>query len=186
MDDRRVALDTDFINRITDFQEGDPANFFCRLFQALDQEPVVHPYVAQFELMHNSIAQRLMSNGSLTVIQYSEFLPENDDIALRHYRQTFEDLYPKTSKMLALPKGLDIWSRHAKMSMGETHTILMAVTLGIPLFYSNDGGAKRGASYYRAGLLKVYNAEEVASLLNSSEQITGKERRFLSHYRSKG
>ena len=85
-----------------------------------------------------------------------------------------------------LPLGLkdDIFGRQAGRSFGEIHSILMAVELGIPLFYSNDTGTKTAVNRYHTGRLIVQNAEEVSELLKEADQsqVTGAERRFIRHF----
>lgn len=78
----------------------------------------------------------------------------------------------------------DIFASHAGRSFGEIHSVLMAAELGIPLFYSNDSGARTAAGRYKVGCLIVQNAEEVAELLKNAgtSVVTGDERRFISHY----
>lgn len=69
-------MDTDFIEGITSYQKSDAADLFRRVFRVLDMRPVVHPYIAQNELIHDPVAQNLITNGDLEVIPYHAFLPE--------------------------------------------------------------------------------------------------------------
>lgn len=191
--ERRVVLDTDFIEGITSYRKGDAADLFRRVFRVLDKQPVVHPYVADNELIHDRVAQGLITSGELTVIPYHAFLPE-DEVRQALYRNSFKDMHqiivgehiPRRGgcRMVPLAPDEDIFTGHAKRSFGEIHSILMAAELGIPLFYSNDSGARTAAGRYRAGRLIVQNAEEVAELLKEAggSVVTGEERRFIAHY----
>ncbi len=190
MDELRVVLDTDFINRITSYEDGDPQGLFCRIFHTLGKKPVVHQYVAEHELMHNSVAKALMQSGFLDVIPYSAFL--KDKLAWKRYDRTFRDIHAQL-RGFRIDKGKsvftelrpedDITARHAQMSFGEIHSILMAVELGIPLFYSNDADAKVVASRYPRGRLKVLNLEAVSEQLDvDSSEVTTKERKYLWKY----
>lgn len=192
MAEQQVVLDTDFINGITSYQAGDGSDLFCRVFRTLNKCPVVHPYVAENELMHNSIAQELIANGILSVIPYDSFLPLNGANRIL-YINSFHDIHkiileeyvPRRDKpeMVPLTKNEDIFARCAGRSFGEIHSILMAAELGIPLFYSNDSGAKTAVSRFAAGRLIVQNATEVAKLLKTEgSEITGKERRFIKNF----
>lgn len=193
VEERRVVLDTDFIGGITSYEAGDGAGLFCRVFRTLDKCPVIHPYVAEYELSSNAIAQSLISSGELIVIPYADFLP-SDGFKQILYRKTFQDLHtiireahiPRRGCPEMLPLGLkdDIFGRQAGRSFGEIHSILMAVELGIPLFYSNDTGTKTAVNRYHTGRLIVQNAEEVSELLKEADQsqVTGAERRFIRHF----
>lgn len=192
VEEQRVVLDADFIGGITDYKSGDGADLFRRVFCTLGKCPVVHPYVAEHELINNRVAQSLIKNGDIVVIPYTDFLAENG-AKNTLYRKSFHDLHtiirethiPRrgNAEMVPLKWGDNIFARHAGRSFGEIHSILMAVELGIPLFYSNDSGAKTAAGRYRAGQLIVKNAEEVAELLKENgTKITGDERRFIGHF----
>lgn len=181
MEDSRVILDTDFIEGITSYRSGDAADLFCRVFQALDKKPVIHEFIASNELMHNPIAQSLISEGTIGCITAQEVLqswPATLPEAELLYQFSFEDLY-QIIQHKELDQGIDIFASHAGMSFGEIHSILLAVTLKIPLFYSNDGGSKDAASYYARGSLTVQNAEEIAGVLRDKENISSIERRFI-------
>ena len=174
LDRDRVVLDTDFIKGITSYQDGSGADLFRRVFKALGLIPVVHPYVAEFELMFNHVAQELIAEGTLIVIPYTVFLP-NDDYKKDLYVHNFRDIHEiiRAENVLhrygsAIPEISstdNIFSRHGKSSFGEVHSMLMAAELGIPFFYSNDRDARTAANRYSRGRLVVKNAEEVAELL---------------------
>lgn len=195
VEERRVVLDADFIMEIGRYQSGDSVELFRRMFCVMDKIPVIHPYVADNELDQNAFAKKLIEQGDLTVIAYGEFLPadpEEEEI----YRQNFEDMYTmirdrQASRgqgiMLPLDPGEDIFKRHARRSFGEIHSILMATELGIPLFYSNDGGAKTVARHFTKGSLIVENTEEVVKkiLETDNSALNRRQRRFLENYRNR-
>lgn len=184
MSESRVVLDADFINLITDIQDSNPADLFRRIFAALGKTPVVHPYVAQHELYSNKVAQTLIANGDLSVIQKDLFLPAGDTLMETLYEKNFYDIYNVITKD-PLPCLGDIWQHRARNNYGEIHSVLMAAELGLPLFYSNDGGAKQAATYFATGRLDVVNAAELADNLTDFTTITGKERRYLRKYRER-
>lgn len=184
MSESRVVLDADFINLITDIRDSDPADLFKRIFAALAKTPVVHPYVAQHELHSNKVAQALITSGDLLVIEKDSFLPPGDTFMQAHYKLNSYDIYNVITKD-PLPFLGDIWQNRAGNNFGEIHSVLMAADLGLPLFYSNDGGAKQAATYYASGLLDVVNAAELADNLTEVATITGKERRYLKKYKER-
>ena len=179
MSANQVVVDTDFINGITAYRDGDPADLFRRVFTELGKKPVVHAFVAERELMHNSIAQTLLEEGYIDSISLTSLcLPEGMD-GEKLYLENFEAIYERIEKQ-KFPEGIkDIFGRHAGKSFGEIHSILLATELKIPVLYSNDGGAKRAAKFYARGRLAVLNAEEVSEQLTESKAITAKERKFI-------
>ena len=178
MEDNRVALDTDFINVITEYRACDPATLFCDIFEALGKTPVVHPFVAECELMHNAVARGLLENGVIQKISYEEFLPNEDAEMKTFYTTMFRELNTKITGC-SLSEKINIFASNAGHSFGEVHTVLMAVELGIPLFYSNDRGAKAAAVAYAEGKLIVKNIKEVVEQLQDTDKIKGKEKRYL-------
>lgn len=180
--EQRIVLDTDFINLITKYRDGDAENLFCRIFHALDKIPVIHPYVAENELMHNKLAQKIISDGNLIRIPYTDFLPKSTPLEIL-YKNQFSDLY-KIISGEKLPNNINIFKRHAGMSFGEIHSILMATEIGIPLLFSNDKGAKLAADRYKSDCLIVQNAREVAELLQNYTVISSKERKYLKNYQT--
>lgn len=175
----QVVLDTDFINGITAYRDGDAADLFRRVFQELKQTPVVHSFVAERELVHNKVAQLLLQEGYITAIPLDAMdVPEGTD-GKDLYRKTFEAMYERITGDVFPDDIEDIFGRHAQMSFGEIHSVLLATELGIPLLYSNDGDAKDAARYYAKGRLRVVNAEELGELLKGTEGISGKERKFI-------
>lgn len=192
----QVVLDADFIQAIIGYEEGDGEDLFRRVFRALGKSPVVHPFVAQHEFEVHSrkeipiIFQSLIQHGDLTVIPYSSFLPPQHKILEQHYRKRFRDMYEFFRETYVTKKGeyklppldpqIDIFWRRAGRSFGEIHSMLMTEDLGIPKFYSNDGGAKQVATYYAEWPLEVQNAIEVAALLKESgSRVTRDERRAI-------
>lgn len=178
-----MVLDTDFIGGITSYRAGNEKDLFRRVFQALGREPVVHEFVAERELMHNAAAQQLIAEETLKVITAEEILrswPAPYEDALLLYRFSFDDLY-QIIKGRPLDPDIDIYESHSGMSFGELHSILLATTLQIPLFYSNDGGSKAAAYHYAEGRLLVKNAVEVSEDLRGRDGVSGDERRFIRH-----
>ena len=184
MQENRVALDTDFINKITEYESRDPAALFRDIFDALGKTPVVHPFIAEHELMHNKVALDLIEQGVIQTIPYEEFLPSEDAEARTFYTTMFRELNTKITGC-SLSEQTNIFNSNAGHSFGEVHTVLMAVELGIPLFYSNDGGAKAAAVAYAEGRLIVQNIEEVVEQLQDSDKISGKEKRYLRKKRGR-
>lgn len=189
-----VVLDADFVFEIEDFQNGDRADLFRRIFQVLEKTPVVHPFVADHEFVEDAFVKGLMAQGALRRIDYEDFLPAGDPVLSTLYRKNFLETHNLIRKareartgrddMAPLTPDVDIFRHHSGWSFGEIHSVLMAAELGIPLLYSNDGGSKTAASRYPKGSLTVWNAEEVLAeiLKKDPSALTRRERQFLKHY----
>ena len=134
--------------------------------------------------MYNKVALDLIEQGFIQKIPYEEFLPNEDAEARTFYTTMFRELNQKITGC-SLSEQTNIFGSYAKHSFGEVHTVLMAVELGIPLFYSNDGGAKVAAVAYAEGRLVVQNIEEVVEQLQDSDKISGKEKRYLRNKRKR-
>lgn len=126
----------------------------------------------------------MIEQGFIQKIPYEEFLPNEDAEARTFYTTMFRELNQKITGC-SLSEQTNIFGSYAKHSFGEVHTVLMAVELGIPLFYSNDGGAKVAAVAYAEGRLVVQNIEEVVEQLQDSDKISGKEKRYLRNKRKR-
>ncbi len=181
MDENRVVLDTDFISGITGYRDGDAADLFRRIFTTLEKVPVVHSFLAKYELDRDPIAQTLLQEGFIQSISCDKLSVPAQMDGKAAYRDSFSDMYMRV-KGDALPEKTNIFMRKAKSSFGEIHSILLATELGIPLFYSNDSDAKVAAKAFSKGRLTIMNAIDVASQLESSTSIDAKERKFLRNY----
>ena len=178
----QVVLDTDFIVGILEYKGGDPVDLFCRVFQDLGYAPVVHSYLVRNELLlYGSKVRTLLGKGALTSISLEYLGGVDDEYGRELYRNNFADMHKQFSYE-ALPEETDIFASHAGGSFGEIHSILLATELGIPLLYSNDGGARIAAGYYAGGRLTVENAVEVAERLKGSKLILPQERKFIHGY----
>jgi len=184
MSECRVVLDADFLNLIAEIRDSNPVDLFKRIFAALAKTPVVHPYVAHQELYNNNVVQALIKSGDLLVIEKDSFLPPGDAFMESLYQKNFYDIYNAITKD-PLPFLGDIWQHRAGNNFGEIHSVLMAAELGLPLFYSNDGGAKQAATYFANGRLDVINAAELADNLSDDVTITGKERKYMRKYKER-
>lgn len=195
MDKHCAVLDTDFLNLITNYRDGDPIDLFQRIMQGLDCSPVLHPYVAEHELNQNRIAMQLIDRGLVQVIPYESFLNRDDELETMMYRRNFEDLHNAitedieskygSSEVKKLESNTNIFQRHAQMSFGEVHSLLMAAELQIPILYSNDHGAVIAARRFPPNRIEVLNAEKVATSLEGKTEVSSKERRYLRKYKDR-
>lgn len=118
-------------------------------------------------MLSNIYIKSLVTNGFISIIEYKNFL--YDDFDKQFYKTTFENFYEyMNNKKL---KNFDIFKDHkAKHNLDEIHSLITAQYLNIPLFMSNDKGAKELAvSKINTNSFKidVQNVKEVIEKCNS-------------------
>lgn len=144
MDDR-VVLDCDFCNMIAPGKdEKKEMGFVKSIFDSLNKKPVLHSFVYKEELLSNAVIQALVREGFIEVIDYDSFLTE--DIFRQQYVDTFADFYNFMNGE-TIERSFEAITKHrAKQNMGEIHSLILAHYLSIPIFMSNDNGAKHLAT----------------------------------------
>lgn len=136
-----VVIDSDFCNMIAPGNNIEREKEFVRsIFDSLQKKPVVHVFVFEQELLTNTVIQELVSEKYIDVIDYKAFLPA--EIFKTQYTETFADFY-KFMNGEVIDKVFDVITKHrSKKNMGEIHSLILAHYMGIPIFMSNDNGAK--------------------------------------------
>lgn len=139
--DNYVVLDSDFCNMIAPGDDkGREKKLFQTLFESLNKKPVVHIFVYEHELLTNAVVKELVSEQFIEVLDYSRFLP--DELFKLQYAGTFADFYSFMNGESIYPE-FDVITKHrAKKNMGEIHSLILAQYMNIPIFMSNDFGAK--------------------------------------------
>lgn len=166
-----AVLDSDFIQGLLKWGTKD---FFKQLMDELDVTPFVHPYVAEVELQYCIEAKELISENYIKVIPYSQYLLTDVDRQL--YNEMVWDILDKISEKDLPPEEYqDVFRndfRLTQYSIGEILSELMARYLKVPLFASNDDGAKKVAQYHinsRQYTLEVKNIAELLYEIGSSD-----------------
>ena len=183
MDKILAVVDSDFVQKIGEIRNRDSYDLFCKLMNELNCVPVVHPYVMEHELFNCALAKKLRDNNVLLIIEYKDFMPTTRK---QQYESAFRDLYHVlTMNEYGIEEDPDsnIFTSHAGKSYGEIHSVLMASQMQIPIFYSNDHGAKTLCLRFRNLVAK--NIQEICFELEQRENcsITSKERKYLCHTR---
>lgn len=187
-----VIADTCFLQKLS--SKGKAIGNIKKVLTELEYIPVVHPYIYEHELSLHSYFVRLIEEGYIRVIQYSEFQKDAMDkqtyeayydVLYEEMRQTLETMNsPKQVEELCLHKGQTIYNTHRQgSSMGDVHMILMASYLQMPIILTEDSdiGMLRDIAKRRMRLgqysLQILNGvqliEEIAKRQDSS--ITVKE-----------
>jgi len=114
--------------------------FIRSIFDSLQKRPVVHIFVFQQELLANVAVKELVDERFIEVIEYNSFLPA--EIFKTQYAETFADFYNFMNGEV-IDEAFDaITKHHAKKNMGEIHSLILAQYMNIPIFMSNDNGAR--------------------------------------------
>lgn len=136
MTEEKVAIDTDFFIKIT--EKSKSGDLFIKLMDELNVRPVMHEYVYYEELCGNLVAQDLVKSGYIEVIKYTDFLSDDQ-------KEMYENAFRGAFKYLNYDRFHgDVYADKRKgWNLGEIRTALMAVYMGIKIFMSDDGGAKK-------------------------------------------
>ena len=136
-----VVIDSDFCNMIAPGNNIDKEKDFVRsIFNSLQKKPVVHVFVFEQELLTNKVIKELVAEKFIDVINYDIFLPSK--IFIIQYAETFADFYNFMNGE-TIEKEFDVITKHhSQKNMGEIHSLILAQYMGIPIFMSNDNGAK--------------------------------------------
>lgn len=138
----RVLVDSDFFTMIAPCKNiAKEKEFVKSVFDSLNKKPCIHPFVAKEELFNNEVVKLLIDDGYITVIDYNSVLKES--WIEQQYVDNFVTYYDYMNSE-KIPSSLSEITRHrAKKNMGEIHSLIFAHYLEIPLFMSNDKGAKK-------------------------------------------
>lgn len=138
----KAVIDADFFIKMTAYDtEG---TLFLQLMEALGLQPVMHQYVAGTELRKVDIAQKLVKEQKIQVVDYSDYIEEPS--SKEDYRDYFFRAYEKMNRF-DFPENEDIFTYHAEdESLGEIRSIYMAKMMGCPIFMSDDRLARKLAT----------------------------------------
>ena len=192
MTKNEAIIDTCFIEKIT--SGGSKVENIKLVLEELEYKPVVHPYVAKHEISLHSYSNDLIETGYIRKIEYSEFIPDEDDKLMYedYFYQVYEDMrqfleakgVPKQIEKLVLPKNQDIYSYHRQgSSLGDVHMILMAAFMRLPIILTEDSDIEllRTIAKNRVSLgdfrLDIYNGVELLKKIaaNDTPSLTKKD-----------
>lgn len=166
MQKTQVVMDSDFIQGI--FGNGSE-ELFKQLMDELGVIPVVHPYVANVELQYCKEAQKLIDDGYIKVIEYDEFLVSDVD-KMMYNVQVWDILDEISEKELPPEKYRDVFRedfRLTEYSIGEVMSELMARSMKLSLFASNDYGAKTVANIHINSTCYILEVKNIAEVLET-------------------
>lgn len=153
MDEKRVLLDSDFCNMLTDIN-GDKINsrdLLQKVINIIGKTPFIHEYVKQHELFDNVIIQEFIKNEEIKELRYNEIT--NNGLYKSYYSDVFSQYYSYMNHEIF--DGDCFTLRKSKYNLGEIHSLIAARFLEIPLFYTNDKGASSLTNKYNTQGNKV-------------------------------
>lgn len=139
--ENRVVVDSDFCNMLVNGENIEKGKDFIRsIFDSLQKKPALHSFVFHQELFINEAIKDLVAEKYIEIIDYNDFLTE--EIFKMQYIETFVELFYFMNGEIIPNKFESITKHRAKKNMGEIHSLLLAQYMNIPIFMSNDKGAK--------------------------------------------
>ena len=184
MSKTEAVMDSDFLQSILLDVDGSE-ELFKQIMDDLGIIPIVHPYVAEVELQYCKKAQKLINEGYIVRIKYDDFLHSEEERKV-YNMQVWDILDEFCEKDLPPEKYQDVFRegfRLTEHSIGEILSELMAKEMRVPLFASNDKGAKSIAKRHfnsNRYQLEVKNlAELLREVISRDTKIKWKEVKFL-------
>jgi len=165
MQKTQAVMDSDFLQGIL---HNGSLDLFRQLMDEMNVIPVIHPYVADVELQYCEEAQKLIKDGFIKRMENGDFLFAEEDKVL-YNSQVWDILDEISEKELPPEKYRDVFRENFRLteySIGEVLSELMAKNLKLPLFASNDYGAKRVARMHINSSKYHLEVKNIAELLD--------------------
>lgn len=186
----KVVLDSDFCQILLSKNSKEEAKaFFKSVFICLDLHPCLHEYVYKEELFNIDSVQDLVNENFIQVISIEDLASSIG--AKKLYVILFKDYYKYMNEQEWIDKD-DVFSkRYAGKNMGEIHSLILALYLKIPCFFSNDKGAKTLAKNKinsQSFEIEVKNVEQVfydIDAIENNEVELKEKRRILKSIKKK-
>lgn len=151
-----ILLDSDFCNMFTELNTQntkiDVDELYDKIIKQIGKKPCIHEYIAYSELLSNNYIKDKITNKEIRIIKFTEIL-KDDETKLYYeilFREYYKFLYETDCQNNKIDPKLteetftgDVFtSRRAGVNFGEIHSLITSFFLGIPIFLSNDKGAK--------------------------------------------
>lgn len=136
-----VLLDADFCNTLTPGNDKIKEKEFIRyIFNSLNKIPFIHTYVFENELLINEAIKDLVNEKYIVIKEYADVV--TSCYAKKQYVDEFIDLYFFLNFEEIVSDFNVITTHKSGKNMGEIHSLIFAHYLNIPVFMSNDKGAR--------------------------------------------
>ena len=168
-----ALIDNDFLSHSLDMkkEEDEICDVLSQVFKALDKTPVIHPWIATYEILKNDkMVNKVISESIVYVASWSN-VHNGDDNQKIYYQILFKELYKKISgKQL---EAVDIFTYCVRgQSLGELHNIATCMFCGCNLILSDDEDTKifkRIISQTATCNFSVYTRSEVVERIRGIE-----------------
>lgn len=192
MCNREVIVDSCFLNKISN--DTKDIDNLRRVLDGAKIIPMVHPYVAEYELALYSEYKKLIDEGYIQIIKYEQMFTK--EFIKSMYEGYFDTLYTelrdkleldqkaKAQKMYDSLEDVDIYNAHKEgSSLADVHMILAAYYMKLPIILTEDSDlsilkdiASRRLKF-NGQLLCIYDALDIIKQMaaDSSISVTSKE-----------
>lgn len=173
LDSSYALVDNDFLSHAleTKFDGEKICSILRAIFDVLDKQPVVHPWLATYELLtDNDLVSKVISENIIELASW-ENIHDNQEEQKTYYAILFKELYKKVYGIsLNAP---DIYTYSVKQqSLGELHNITTCMICGCNLILSDDSDSKRFKriiSQTAVCNFVVYNREDLVASIRGLE-----------------
>ena len=173
LDSSYALVDNDFLSHAleTRFDSEKLCTILQAIFDALDKQPVVHPWLATYELItDNGLVLKVISENIIQLASWED-IHANQEEQKTYYAILFKELYKKVYGIsLSVP---DVFTYSVKrQSLGELHNITTCMICGCNLILSDDSDSKRFKRIISQTAVcdfVVYNREELVERIRGLE-----------------
>ena len=167
LNEKTVAVDTDFINHIADTRMNidDIIENIKKLLEHFDVVAVIHPLVYQHEIdTSNTRLAKMFSEEVVHILELSDIFT-GDPGERQYYIYLVREFYNSLRGESLSFSDDQIFTSWIRMrSLGEIHSVSMCLICGTGVFLSDDGDSKKLKTIVQQrqlGEIYVYNREEM-------------------------
>ncbi len=183
-----AAIDNDFLLRLLKITGNDDLyGFIVSFFDTMKVIPEMHylVYHKEYVLMQNNLSKQFFDNGIVRISDFEKIT--SDPIKKRLYEMQVKYIYQKiTGEQYPCKDICNNWI--SRKSLGEIHTVVFCVLVGIDCFLSDDKGSKHLSKIVDDSVsepIKVWNREDccehIRRLPKGTHPFNRKDLRALSH-----
>lgn len=190
-----ILLDNDFCNMFSNLNTPetkiDVNELYNKIISKIGKRPCIHKYIADSELLMNSFIREKIQKNEIRIIDFPEIIKNAEtkiyyDILFHEYYKFLYEIDSQNNKIdLKTTESEftgDVFTcRRAGVNLGEIHSLITSFFLGIPIFLSNDNGAKLLAEQ-KINTQKNINVKVISGfefLLENESVLTKQERKAI-------
>lgn len=189
LNEKTVAVDTDFINHIADTKMDieDIITNVKKMLDAFTMIAVVHPLVYENEIDKSNVRLNKMFDQKVVEILKLSDIFTGDATEIQYYTFLVKEFYFSLLGEQLPFSDNEVLTKWIKMrSLGEIHSVSMCLLCGTSVFLSDDKGSKelkRIVEQKNLGEIQVYNRIELREIyINKGDSgISRTNLRKLTH-----